>query len=75
MGASGVAGAPRLWLAARLGWQRGFAAFSVSRSRFQQVYEYIARQEEHHRKVSFKDELTTVLKRHGIEYDDTYLWL
>jgi len=56
------------------GWQRGFAAFSVSRSRCQQVYEYIARQEEHHRKVSFKEELTAFLKKHGIEYDETYIW-
>ena len=56
------------------GWQRGFAAFSVSRSRYQQVYEYIARQEEHHRKVSFKEELTAFLKKHVIEYDETYLW-
>jgi len=45
------------------GWQRGFAAFSVSRSRYQQVYEYIARQEEHHRQISFKEKLTTFLKK------------
>ncbi len=56
------------------GWQCGFAAFSVSRSRFRHVYEYIARQEEHHRRVSFKEELTAFLKKHEIEYDETYLW-
>ena len=56
------------------GWQRGFAAFSVSRSRFQQACEYIAGQEEHHRRVSFKEELTAFLEKHEIEYDETYLW-
>ena len=55
------------------GWQRGFAAFSVSRSRFQQACEYIARQEEHHRRVSFQEELTAFLKMHEIEYDETHL--
>ena len=46
----------------------------MSRSRYQQIYEYIARQEEDHRKVSFKEELTAFLKKDEIEYDETYLW-
>ena len=37
------------------GWQRGFASFGVSRSRLRDVYRYIERQEEHHKKVSFKE--------------------
>ena len=56
------------------GWQRGFAAFSVSRSRFRDVYRYIECQEEHHKKVSFQEELVAFLKRHQIEYDERYLW-
>ena len=56
------------------GWQRGYAAFSVSRSRFQDVHRYIASQEEHHRKVSFKEELVAFLKKHQIEYDERYIW-
>ena len=56
------------------GWQRGFAAFSVSRSRFRDVYRYIERQEEHRKKVSFKEELVAFLKRHQIEYDERYVW-
>ena len=56
------------------GWQRGFAAFSVSRSRFRDVYHYIECQEEHHKKVSFKEELVALLKRHQIEYDERYVW-
>jgi REP element-mobilizing transposase RayT len=57
-----------------LGWQTGYAAFSVSHSQEQIVHGYIARQEEHHRKISFKEELLTFLKKHGVSYDERYLW-
>jgi putative transposase len=36
--------------------------------------DYISDQEEHHRKVSFKEELISLLKKHEIQYDDKYLW-
>jgi putative transposase len=55
-------------------WQNGYAAFSVSQSRIGQVKEYVANQEEHHRKMSFEDELRLLLQRHGIEFDERYLW-
>ncbi len=55
-------------------WQVGYAAFSVSHSQKQAVLEYIANQEEHHRKISFKEELISLLKKHEIEYDERYLW-
>lgn len=56
------------------GWQTGFAAFTVSHSQKQSVLDYIANQEEHHRKVSFQEEFRLFLKRHEIEYDEKYLW-
>ena len=56
------------------GWQTGYSVFSVSRSMFKQVHRYIVRQEEHHRKVSFKEELIAFLTKHEVEYDETYLW-
>jgi putative transposase len=55
------------------GWQQGYGAFSVSRSAVKDVEDYITNQEEHHRKMSFQDEFTALLKRHGIEYDERYL--
>ena len=55
-------------------WQGGYADFSVSQSNLAQVKEYIARQEEHHRKMSFQDELRTLLRKHEIEWDERYLW-
>jgi len=55
------------------GWQDGYAAFSVSHSVLPKVIRYIESQEEHHRRLSFKDELIALLKRHGVEYDERYL--
>jgi putative transposase len=55
-------------------WQVGYAAFGVSPSQKQAVLDYIANQEEHHRKISFKEEFIAFLKKHEIEYDERYLW-
>lgn len=55
-------------------WQRGYGAFSVSPSNLEQVKRYIERQEEHHRRRTFQDELRQLLKRHGVEFDERYVW-
>jgi len=55
-------------------WQNGYGAFSVSPSLLESVREYIARQEEHHRKVSFQDEFREFCRRHGVELDERYVW-
>jgi putative transposase len=55
-------------------WQTGYGAFSVSRSNAEDVERYIARQEEHHRTVTFQEEFVAFLKRHGIAYDERYVW-
>ena len=54
-------------------WQEGYAAFSVSASSQREVRDYIARQEEHHRKRSFREELVLFLERSGVTYDERYL--
>jgi REP element-mobilizing transposase RayT len=55
-------------------WQTGYGAFSVSCSNVEAVKEYIAGQEEHHKAVSFQEEFVTFLRRHGVEYDERYIW-
>lgn len=55
-------------------WQDGYAIFSVSHTHIEDVRSYIAGQEEHHRNVSFSDELIRLLERNGVEYDPKYLW-
>lgn len=55
-------------------WQGGYADFSLSRSNLEHVKRYIADQEEHHRKMTFQDELRTLLQKHEVEFDERYVW-
>ena len=55
-------------------WQTGYAAFSVSQSNLEAVREYIRRQEEHHAKQSFQDEVRAWLRRYEIKWDERYVW-
>jgi len=55
-------------------WQNGYAAFSVSPGHVEPLREYIGRQEEHHRKVTFQDEFRRLLKKYGLEWDERYVW-
>ena len=55
-------------------WQRGYGAFSVSRSQLDAVMAYVEGQEEHHQKITFQDEYRSFLKKHGIEFDERYVW-
>ena len=55
-------------------WQAGYAAFSVSHSKFGDAYRYVRDQEKHHRHQPYETELVSLLKRHELEYDERYLW-
>src|SRR5262249_5413743 len=55
-------------------WQDGYGAFTVSRSNIPNVIRYIQNQREHHNTQTFQEEYIELLKRHGIEYDERYLW-
>jgi REP element-mobilizing transposase RayT len=55
-------------------WQGGYADFSVSQSNLGQLGRYIDNQEEHHRKMSFQDELRELFRRHNQEWDERYVW-
>ena len=55
-------------------WQAGYAAFSVSQSNLAGVREYIANQEEHHKRIAFKDEFLSLLMRSELEYEERFLW-
>ena len=54
-------------------WQDGYAAFSVSRSVLGRTIQYVKTQQEHHRKITFQEELIALLEKHGIEYDKRYV--
>ena len=55
-------------------WQGGYADFSVSQSNLQKVERYIAKQEEHHREISFQDEVRALLRKHRMNWDERYIW-
>jgi hypothetical protein len=55
-------------------WQEGYGAFSVGPVQVPEVIKYIAGQKEHHRKISFQEDLISFLQKYGIEYDDRYIW-
>lgn len=55
-------------------WQDGYAAFSVGESQLPVLHRYLARQKEHHRRKTFKEELLAFLERYKVQYDERYLW-
>ena len=58
----------------KFAWQGGYAGFSVSQSIHDKTKKYISQQEEHHKKVSFKEELLAFLNEYGVDYNEEYLW-
>ena len=58
----------------RFAWQKGFGAFSVSKSALDSVANYICTQEKHHTKMSFEEEFLALLRKHKIEYDPKYVF-
>jgi putative transposase len=54
-------------------WQSGYAAFSVSESKEATVRSYIERQEAHHRRTTFEEELVALLRKHKIEFDPAHI--
>ena len=57
----------------KFNWQQGFGAFSYSMDALPNVINYILNQEEHHKKIIFKDEYKKYLKEYEIEFDERYL--
>ena len=58
-------------------WQKGYGAFSYSKSQTDRVVQYILNQPIHHKKQSFKEEYLGLLDKYEIDYEPKYLfdWL
>ena len=54
-------------------WQSGYGAFSYSRSLIPDVKRYIENQHEHHRRISFREEVECMFQKAGIEYHPEYM--
>ena len=55
-------------------WQTGYAAFSVDEKTVASIIQYIENQKTHHTGLSFQDELRSLFKQHGIDWDERYVW-
>ena len=58
----------------KFAWQGGYGGFSVSSSVVERTKAYIANQEQHHQKLTFKQEYSKFLDEYSIEYNEEYLW-
>jgi putative transposase len=58
----------------RFFWQRGYGAFSVSPSQLDTVVQYVEAQQEHHYTRTFQEEYRELLRRHGVDFDERYVW-
>jgi len=54
-------------------WQDGYGAFTHSSQDKDRLIEYIKRQEERHRSLSFDDELKDLLIEADVDFDERYL--
>jgi len=72
-----IKGSSSRWVTKRFerhfAWQRAYSAFSVSRSNVERVRRYVEMQQEHHKRVSFRDELAELLRKHGIDHDQRWI--
>ena len=55
-------------------WQNGYGIFSVNPAQTDVVVQYIANQQDHHKKKTFQDEFRAFLKKYDVEYDERYVW-
>jgi REP element-mobilizing transposase RayT len=54
-------------------WQEGYGAFSIGISGVDATVRYIRSQPEHHRTKTFKEEVTSMLRKHGFDFDESML--
>ena len=55
------------------GWQEGYGAFTHHINDKNRLIRYIKNQKEHHRRVSWPQELKALLQEHGIAFNEKYL--
>ena len=55
-------------------WQAGYGMFSIGYAQVEGLRAYIRGQPEHHRTVSFQDELRAWLARYELEWNEDYVW-
>ena len=54
------------------GWAEGYAALTYAWKDKETIVSYIKNQQEHHKKVSFEDELKRLLRENGVDINQDY---
>jgi REP element-mobilizing transposase RayT len=57
------------------GWQIGYSGFTYHISSKQPLIRYVMNQEEHHKTVSYKEELINMLKENDVDFKEEYLFI
>ena len=55
-------------------WQSGYGMFPISAQGLEGARAYVLNQIEHHRERPFQEEYLDFLRKHGIAYDERYVW-
>ncbi|RLD27488.1 MAG: IS200/IS605 family transposase [Bacteroidetes bacterium] len=58
----------------RFDWQKGYGAFSHSRSQLDTVVKYVLNQEDHHKRKTFREEYLDILRKNEIEFKNEYVF-
>ena len=56
------------------GWQVGYGAFTYSIKEKEKLIAYVNNQEEHHKRITYREEYIELLNEHGVEFDERYLF-
>jgi len=57
-----------------VGWQVGYGAFTYSIKEKDNLIEYVKNQEEHHKRITFREEYIGLLTEHGVKFEEKYLF-
>jgi REP element-mobilizing transposase RayT len=55
-------------------WQKGYGAFTNSKSQLDSVVKYVLNQEVHHKKKTFQEEYLEMLRKNDIQFNEEYLF-
>ncbi len=62
------------YIPGKFAWQKGFGAFTYSKSHIDAVVKYVLNQPEHHKKQTFREEYLLFLQKFEVDYDERYLF-
>ena len=62
------------WMSFEFDWQRGYGAFSYSKSQADTIIKYILNQPFHHQKRSFREEYANMLTNFKVDFEEKYLF-